>query len=474
MDGIIANVQSQATVAMGSQIDGSAKAAKAAKRKSRGDVPKGDAEKIESLHVKLDAMKKLFSLLDQTSQCVESISSTTNTSKNQLKPVLEALQYVVTTGREQLKGISSNVDNTSAKTRSVQAHSKVTKDARRQEKDLEQERRLHRPTDPKKALQAALKQTMKDLDALVKPKDLGQLKSPPESQTEATHNPPPRKRHQPASSDELAELDKEERGRRIRDSIRLPKPLHQRLIYSPREAIHVYQSMCNANNVYPQRDYANHVKQRMIDDKLVPVARTRLNELIKLLTEGKELPLRWNARGRPEIMSYQQLKDIFVENSQRIGATWSLDNTKATLLEAERAKLTARGIDASNVTEPCKETVYAYHSALETDPDIAMRASQAKNSAREAAETSKRSMTCTSAAAIASRFYVAPNIDQVPPERRFNESLATEGCKLARQLYATARGVPVHTVQSAARETLFNTDDVARAYHNFRGTIRKA
>jgi len=88
--------KSQATVAMGSQIDGSAKAAKAAKRKSRGDVPKGDAEKIESLHVQLDAMKKLFSLLDKTSQYVESISSTTNTSKNQLKPVLEALQFVAT------------------------------------------------------------------------------------------------------------------------------------------------------------------------------------------------------------------------------------------------------------------------------------------------------------------------------------------------------------------------------------------
>ena len=89
--------------------------AKAAKRKSRGDVPKGDAEKIESLRVQLDAMKKLFSLVDQTSQYVESISSTTNTSKNQLKPVLEALQFVVTTGKEQLKGISSNVDNISAK-----------------------------------------------------------------------------------------------------------------------------------------------------------------------------------------------------------------------------------------------------------------------------------------------------------------------------------------------------------------------
>jgi len=97
----------------------------------------------------------------------------------------------------------------------------VTKDARRQEKDLEQERRLHMPTDPRKALQAALKQTKKDVDALVKPKD----KSPPEIQTEATHNPPPRKRHQP---DKLAELDKEERNRR---SIRLPKPLHSRLIY---------------------------------------------------------------------------------------------------------------------------------------------------------------------------------------------------------------------------------------------------
>jgi len=74
--------------------------------------------------------------------------------------------------------------------------------------------------------------------------------------------------------------------------------------------------------------------------------------------------------------------------------------------------------------------------------DLALRFCNTKGAAREAAETSIRSMLSFLCGILDACSYMCTNIGNVPVEYRFDEKRASPGCLKARRMIALSHGVP--------------------------------
>ena len=93
-------------------------------------------------------------------------------------------------------------------------------------------------------------------------------------------------------------------------------------------------------------------------------------------------------------------------------------------------------------------------------PDLSLRFCNAKCAAREAAETSVRSMLSFLCGILDARSYVCTNIEDIPLEYRFDESRASPGCLMARRLIAQSHNVLETAIQFCAPEFMVNIDDM--------------
>ena len=161
-------------------------------------------------------------------------------------------------------------------------------------------------------------------------------------------------------------------------------------------------------------------------------------------------------------MPLQELWDLFDVRTQQQGSGWTKVDTRNAIIQKLKEKLEAAGLDSSTVKPPCNETILSYDAALMSMPDFLIRACQPKNALRKASDTSIHSMLTFVCAILVSCAYVSPSTESIPPEYHFDESKATEGCKLARRLVAKSLGVPEHTVHFIPRELVLNQDDMAQ------------
>ena len=241
-------------------------------------------------------------------------------------------------------------------------------------------------------------------------------------------------------------------------------------MYAPQESVNILYSLCVAPEPKPGRKFVDRVKQKMIDDRLVPVRRRRLNELL-LAHGGPGKPmanLHWNDGGRPIIAEFEALLEAYKER-KRICKGWSIKDTKAFLLKAKTDRLASMNLDVSNVEPPCQRTVLSYNSALMTDVALSQRKCVTKTVYREAAETSQRSMLTDACGILAALAYIAPTKTDIPLEYRFDEKRATPGALLSRQIVSEAVGVPPQSIEFVPRCLVTNQDDMAVMYDDFAG-----
>ena len=88
-------------------------------------------------------------------------------------------------------------------------------------------------------------------------------------------------------------------------------------MYSAAEAVHVVDSLCQQNIRHTPRYFAALVKQKMIDEKRIPVKYRMFNILLKVASGGATPPIYWNSRGRKEIMPLEELRSMFDVHTQR-------------------------------------------------------------------------------------------------------------------------------------------------------------
>ena len=65
------------------------------------------------------------------------------------------------------------------------------------------------------------------------------------------------------------------------------------------------------NGHHSKRLVLTIVKQKMIDEKRVPVKRSQLINIYKAAKDGISPPIFWNNRGHPEIMPLEELRALF-------------------------------------------------------------------------------------------------------------------------------------------------------------------
>ena len=137
-------------------------------------------------------------------------------------------------------------------------------------------------------------------------------------------------------------------------------------------------------------------------------------------------------------------------------------------MEASAIEVVATSSSRSTVEPPCNITISAYRSALLSSPDLAIPFYNAKGAAREATETSIRSMLSFLCGILDVCSYVCTNIDDVPLEYRFDEKRASPGLLKARRLIALSHGVPESAIQFCVPECIVNLDDMG-LYSDFTG-----
>mmetsp|Transcript_27431 Transcript_27431/g.65962 ORF Transcript_27431/g.65962 Transcript_27431/m.65962 type:complete len:267 (-) Transcript_27431:179-979(-) len=181
----------------------------------------------------------------------------------------------------------------------------------------------------------------------------------------------PRVKQQQLTSGELdVVFTSEERRRIVYDEIRLPRPQGGNMVYSAAEAVHVIDTIVaqnvvdNKNGRHLKRLVLTIVKQKMMDEKRVPVKRSQLNYIYKVAKDGMSPPIFWNNRGQPEIMPLEELRALFDAHAKREGSGWTVESTTNALLVKMKAKLEANGLDSSTMLPPYHQTIMSYHSAL--------------------------------------------------------------------------------------------------------------
>lgn len=163
------------------------------------------------------------------------------------------------------------VDNTEAKSQAVQLHNKISKHTIQLSNDQQLQRRVLAPTNPKKILQLSLKNTK---DGLRSRRTLEAVAPKPYGGYAALI--PRAKRHH-SSPVETDIQTPEERRKEVCTELRLPRPVHSRLVYYAIETANVFNDLCSENVRYAPRTFATLVKQNIINTKRVPVHRNSLN-----------------------------------------------------------------------------------------------------------------------------------------------------------------------------------------------------
>ena len=334
----LSNVRDDARVARAAHIDRSAKEAGKRKRGPRNS----DAAKIEALLSHVDGAETAFQL---TEDVVRYLSAIENAPPS-LGLAIEALKLVASAGRQQTEAMRLEVNNTKSKPNASQAHRKLTIDSRRQFGEQQLQHRALATVNPRKMLQAAIKNTKQRLTP--SRSTLVPVLAPDAAVAIAV----PRSKARKLSPAESQIFTADQRRRYVYNSVRLPRPAGGNLVYSVAEAVSVIRSLESQNQVHPPRAYLDAVKQKMIDELRIPVQRTQINRLLKAAEEGKALPTFWNRRGPPEIMSLAELRSRFDENAKREGNSWTHEQTERALIDKMRQKLTSAGVDASTLKPP--------------------------------------------------------------------------------------------------------------------------
>ena len=379
-----------------------------------GRPKKSDAEKIESLQSRIDVINHSNNVVAAVKDFL--IAYQNESHKSQLQPAINALEFASRKCKEQIDGARRDVDNTSVKRQATQVHNKLTKKAKLAAQEKVAIGQAYAKEDPKKILSVSLKLAKEAVKAIETKS--GSIASIVPTGSDTLDPGPllPRKRKSAES-----EPIQSSAGDKAVHNIRLPRPANAALVYRPQEAVDIVHEMMNAQ---PTRSYRRAFKEKMIADRKVPVKMTRLNNMIRDHAPGKpRASVFWNTRGPQEIMPIEDLRAKYDEKTKRVGAGWSMDDTKAALFERRKANAVDNNIDASLVKEPIRHTVLAYHCALMSMPDIVVRACAPKTAYREAAETSQRSMLANAAGIIASRHIVIPNAETIPEHLRFNEDI---------------------------------------------------
>ena len=186
----------------------------------------------------------------------------------------------------------------------------------------------------------------------------------------------PRAKKSKLTSDELDIFTTEERRRIIYDEIRLPRPQGSNIVYTAAEAVNVLETLIrqikSLDQPWPERTLRILIKEKMVNEKRIPVKICRFNRILKAVENGGSPQLYWNSRGRPNILPFKKLRDEFDKHAKREGVAWTFKDTKDVLVEELKRKREKVGLYSSTVKPPCNRTISAYHSALLSVPDLVL------------------------------------------------------------------------------------------------------
>ena len=323
----VANVRNAARDALASHIDGSI--LKSQKRRSRDQ--KSDAEKIESLFGYMDSLGVLLSLVSDVKQYLSLVDG----SSSSFELAFEALDYVTLSGKDLVARMRSTVNYTKSKSMAASAHNKLTKVERQRFNDSLIQRRALAPTNPRRMLQLAMSTAKKNLNRT----------KPAAVAIEDDDVVAPRVKRRHLSQNELEVFTSQEQRQIILNDIRLPRPRGGNLVYSGAEAVSAVNTLvkqnATANNgqpLHPKRLFLVLVKEKMIQDRRIPVQKDRLNKILQAAKDGVPPPVVWSNRGRPDIMTIEYLRKEFDEHSKRSGKSWDVTDTRNTLTNVLKAK----------------------------------------------------------------------------------------------------------------------------------------
>ena len=106
--------------------------------------------------------------------------------------------------------------------------------------------------------------------------------------------------------------------------------------------VHVVDSLYEQNIGHTPRYFAALVKQKIIDEKQIPVKYRMFNILLKVSSFGAKSPIYWNSIGRKEIMLLEELRSMSDVHIQRQGKGWTSDNTRQELVRKLKTNLEAQ------------------------------------------------------------------------------------------------------------------------------------
>jgi len=272
----------------------------------------------------------------------------------------------------------------------------------------------------------------------------------------------PRPKRQKLASPSVVVLSRDDKRDQVHNDIRLPRPGAGNLVYSVAEAVSVVKNLVKSNSIHPPRLFLAMVKEKLINEKRIPVQRCQFNCILKAADDGAPTPICWNTRGRPDIISLEDLKSQFDDHAKRDGKGWDVSNTREAIFDAMKKKRESDGLDASTMEPPSNKTVSAYHAALTSTSGLTTRLCKPKTAAREASETSIRSMLTFVCILLNAMSYVCPDASSIPPEFRFDETTASPGLLQSRHIVAQSHGVPDSHIQFMSPHLFFNGDDSDR------------
>ena len=207
----------------------------------------------------------------------------------------EALKYVSSAGGSQLNKIRSVINNTKSKRMATQAHKKLTKDDRQRASHQQLQRRTLATINPRRMLQIAIANTKQKLE-ICRRRDVAEIEPDVEPDVEIAA---PRAKKSRLTSNELEIFTSEERRQIIYNDIRLPRTVGGNVVYSATEAVNVVNALIRQNSKleqpHPERTLLVLIKEKMINEKRIPVKICRFNRILKMTADGDSPQLHWNS-----------------------------------------------------------------------------------------------------------------------------------------------------------------------------------
>jgi len=441
-------------------------------KKKQATKRKSNSGKIETIYEDVDLLAQCSSHLKEQHTYMESMEPDLGDPikmRRHIQQLMKSNYLLQQAIDSKTKSISQAANNTAGKKRAKAAHAKVTKQKKQEERDAMMQRSvLMKGANSFKVFTESMKQLKSGTASNVSKSVIAEqpLK---EAAASSVGDVTVRKRIKlTGKSDNTVDDGAKEKSV---PEPSIPRPENGRLMYKPQEAANIGYNLMNDNSF--NRAEKKAFKEKMISSGRVPIQYTALNNLIKNhggpgKPHAKDT---WDAKGREEIMP---IEDLVAARKAKIegytGTGWCQDDTAKVLTARVKSNLEAKGLDASNAKPPSKDTVAAYHTALqEADPTIVERSCNTKAVNRKVAETSERACLANTSAIIGEMFYVQPNVNLIPLSNRFDESRASPGAIRARELYAQAHGVPPRSVHAIDPSMVTNQDDMAAIYGNFNG-----